>query len=70
MLLRAEMPVVLLIANVPHPLDPRQDYTVSPLEVTAWPGRATSPDDPLWSATPEGRRAFENTHDYLKGLGL
>ncbi len=69
-LLRAEMPVVLLIANVPHPLDPRPDYTVSPLEVTAWPGRATSPDDPLWSATPEGRRAFENTHDYLKGLGL
>ncbi|MGH1563999.1 urea amidolyase associated protein UAAP1 [Mumia sp. DW29H23] len=67
--LRAEMDVVVLLANAPHPLDPRPDYVVSPLEVVAWSGTATAPDDPLWTATPEGRRAFENTHDYLKGTG-
>jgi uncharacterized protein len=64
------MPVVLLIANAAHPLDPRDEYVATPLEVVAWRDAATTPDDPLWSATPEGRRAFENTHDYLKGRGL
>jgi urea carboxylase-associated protein 2 len=68
--LRTEMPVVLLVANTPHPLDPREDYVSTPLEVVAWRDDATGPDDPLWSATPEGRRAFENTHDYLRGRGL
>ncbi|MBZ5739347.1 urea amidolyase associated protein UAAP1 [Nocardioides mangrovi] len=68
--LRTEMPVVLLVANSAHPLDPREAYTSTPLEVVAWRDAATTPADPLWSATPEGRRAFENTHDYLKGRGL
>ncbi|GAB3277537.1 urea amidolyase associated protein UAAP1 [Kineosporia babensis] len=64
--LRTEMPVVMLIANVPHPLDPREQYSVSPLEVTAW--RDETAQQP--ELTPEGRRAFENTHDYLTGRGL
>jgi urea carboxylase-associated protein 2 len=66
--LRTELPVVLLLANAAHPLDPRPDYTVGPLEVLAWRGAPTAPDDPLWSATPEGRRAFENTADLRKGM--
>lgn len=68
--LRTELPVVLLLANAAHPLDPRPTYTVGPLEVLAWRGEPTTPDDPLWHATPEGRRAFENTADLRKGLGL
>lgn len=68
--LRTEMPVVLLIANTAHPLDPRPAYTSTPLEVVAWRDRTTTPEDPLWGATPEGRRAFENTRDHLKGHGL
>ncbi|MET0468104.1 MAG: urea amidolyase associated protein UAAP1 [Aeromicrobium sp.] len=68
--LRAEMPLVVLVANAPHPLDPRDTYTSTPLEIVAWKGRGTAPDDPLWTATPEGRRALENTHDYLNGRGL
>ncbi|WP_101524634.1 urea amidolyase associated protein UAAP1 [Nocardioides houyundeii] len=68
--LRTELPVVLLLANAAHPLDPRPEYTVGPLEVLAWRGRPTTPDDPLWCATPERRRAFENTADLRKGLGL
>jgi urea carboxylase-associated protein 2 len=68
--LRTEMPVVLLIANAAHPLDPRETYTSTPLEIVAWRDRPTAPEDDLWTATPEGRRAFENTHDHLKGRGL
>ncbi|WP_220454469.1 urea amidolyase associated protein UAAP1 [Nocardioides immobilis] len=69
-LLRAELPLVVLVANAPHPIDPRPAYTVSPLQVTAWQGSPTGPADDSWHATPEGRRGFENTLDYRKGLGL
>jgi urea carboxylase-associated protein 2 len=68
--LRAEMPLVVLIANAAHPLDPRETYTSTPLEIVAWRDRGTTPDDPWWTFTPEGRRAFENTADHLKGRGL
>ncbi len=68
--LRAELPLVVLIANAPHPLDPRPDYTCTPLEVLAWRGRATSPADPLWSFSPELERAYLNTADYAHARGL
>lgn len=67
--LRAELPLVVVLANVPHPLDPRPAYTCSALEVLAWSGRATGPQDPLWSASPEGERAFLNTTDHLTARG-
>jgi hypothetical protein len=60
--------VIVLIANVPHPLTPDVDCT--DLEVVAWREHATRPTDPLWAATPEGRRAFENTFAYLDAKGL
>jgi uncharacterized protein len=68
--LRAELPLVVLIANVPHPLDPRAAYTCSALEVLAWRGAPTGPDDPLWSATPEAQRAYLNTYDYAGARGI
>jgi hypothetical protein len=68
--LRAEQPLTVLLANVPHPLDPRPAYTCGPLEVRARPGRPTAPDDPLWDATPEGRRAFANTAEHLAAGGI
>ncbi|MCW3038441.1 MAG: urea carboxylase-associated protein 2 [Solirubrobacterales bacterium] len=61
--LRAELPLIVLIANVPHPLDPREEYVVSPLEVLAWRGAATAPADPQWTASPELERAYLNTTD-------
>jgi urea carboxylase-associated protein 2 len=67
--LRAEQPLTVLIANVPHPLDPRPQYTCGPLEVSARAGRPTAADDPLWDATPEGRRAFANTDGFLTARG-
>jgi uncharacterized protein YcgI (DUF1989 family) len=68
--LRAELPLVVLIANAPHPLDPRPEYTCTPLEVLAWGGRPTAPGDALWHATPELERAFANTNDYAAARGL
>lgn len=68
--LRAELPLVVLIANAPHPLDPRSSYVCTPLEVLAWRGAPTSSTDPLWSSTPELERAFLNTADYALARGL
>jgi len=68
--LRAELPLVVLVANVPHPLDPREKYACSALEVLAWRGSPTAPDDPLWSSTPEVERALLNTADYADARGL
>jgi hypothetical protein len=66
--LRAELPLVILIANTAHPLD--ADGPCTRLEVTAWRDRPTGPDDPLWTASPEGRRAFENNAGYLAARGI
>ncbi len=65
-ILRAEMEVIVVIANCPHVLDPRADWTVTPLRATAWRGAATDEADPVRTATPEGLRAFENTEDYFR----
>lgn len=62
--LRAEMDLIVVLANCPHVLDPRPDYTVTPLRATAWKGAITPEDDPLRTATPEGLRAFLNTEDF------
>ena len=59
--LRLELPLLVTVVNVPHPLDPRPDYTVTPLRVTAWRGEPAAPDDPIRTATPEGERAYLNT---------
>jgi uncharacterized protein YcgI (DUF1989 family) len=68
--LRAEQDLTVLIANVPHPADPREEYVSTPLEVLAWRAAPTAPGDPLWEATPEGRRAFLNTAEFLAARGL
>jgi urea carboxylase-associated protein 2 len=64
--LRAEMDVMLVLANCPHVLDPRPDYTVTPLRATAWRGPVTPLDDPIRNATPEGLRAYENVEEYYR----
>jgi uncharacterized protein len=63
--LRAEMDVILVIANCPHVLDPRSRYTVTRRGVTAWRGATTAESDPLRQAAPEALRAFLNTESYL-----
>lgn len=65
-----EMPCVLLIANTAHPLDPREEYVCTPLDVVAWRARATGPEAPAWNSAPERRRAYQNTAEYLRARGL
>ena len=68
--LRIEMPVIAIVVNVPHPLDPRASYTATTLELLAWRGDPTGPEDALWSQTPELERAFLNTADYCDARGI
>ncbi len=68
--LRAELPLVVLIANVPHPIDPREQYACSSLELLAWRGSPTDPQDPLWHSSPELERALLNTADYADARGI
>jgi urea carboxylase-associated protein 2 len=68
--LRAELSLTVLLANAPHPLDPREEYTCTPVDVLAWRGMPTTPADPLWSFSPELERAYLNTADYAYARGL
>ena len=68
--LLAELPLIILIANVPHPVDPRPAYTCGPLRVHAWRSRPTGPADPRWDATPEALRYYLNTADYADARGI
>lgn len=66
----AELPLIVLIANVPHGVDPRDDYIVGPLRVTAWSDRPTEPTDDVFRATPERERAYRNSIAYAALAGL
>ncbi|MGD9696974.1 MAG: urea amidolyase associated protein UAAP1 [Thermoleophilia bacterium] len=63
--LRAEMDLLVSVANAPHRLDPRAEYTCTPLRLTAWRGARTAEDDPLRTSSPERLRAFQNTEELL-----
>jgi hypothetical protein len=64
--LRAEMDVIVVLANCPHVLDPRSAYTVTPARALAWRGPPTPADDPIRNATLEGLRAFLNVEGDLR----
>jgi urea carboxylase-associated protein 2 len=63
--LRAEMNLLVVLLNTPHPLDDRSKYTATPLRLLAWRGPLTSADDPIRIASPEAKRAFLNVEDYF-----
>lgn len=62
--LRAEMKVLVVMANTPHVLDPRPAYQATPVRALAWRGPITPAADPIRNSTPERLRAFENVEDY------
>jgi urea carboxylase-associated protein 2 len=66
--LRMELPVILLVANTAHPLDPRPQWHSTALEILAWRPAAGAPDD-RWADTPERQRAFLNTAEELAASG-
>lgn len=65
-ILRAEMDVIVVLANCPHVLDPRGSYMVTPARVSAWRDALTPEADPIRNAAPEALRAFLNTEDYYR----
>jgi len=65
-LLRAEMDVIVVLANCPHVLDERPRYSVTPVRVSAWRGPITSEDDSIRNAHPESLRAFLNVEEYYR----
>ncbi|MGE3303707.1 MAG: urea amidolyase associated protein UAAP1 [Hyphomonadaceae bacterium] len=62
--LRADMDVIVVVANCPHPLDPRAAYSVTPLRTAAWRGEIAGVEDAIRRAAPEAERAFANVDDY------
>lgn len=55
------LPVIALIANTAHPLDPNPEFTTGSLEVLAW--RAPGELNSLPNTDPEYQRAVLNTDD-------
>jgi len=64
--LRAEMNVLVVLAAVPHPLDPARTYVPRPVELRIERGAPPGPDDPCRVSRAETRRAFENTERYFQ----
>jgi len=67
--IRAELPLIVLIANSAHPLDPRSTWSCSSLEILAWAGGTTPVDAWPATATPEAQRAFLNNVEDLAARG-
>lgn len=55
------LPVIVLLANTAHPLDPAEKFPTSTLEILAW--RAPADLDSLPATDPEYQRAVLNTED-------
>ena len=57
--LRAEMNVLVVLSNCPHPLDPT--YDPKPIEAIVWTSSAPTADDLCRTANLEAQRGFQNT---------
>ncbi|WP_197497233.1 urea amidolyase associated protein UAAP1 [Mycobacterium sp. 852013-51886_SCH5428379] len=65
---------IVLLANTAHPLDPRSEFTCSPLHVDAWPAAGDldllSDGSLLGELGPEHRQAIANTDADLAARGV
>lgn len=58
--LRAEMDLLLVLSNCPHPLDPTPVYDPAPVAIVRFKAGPPTPDDLCRTATAEALRGFEN----------
>jgi urea carboxylase-associated protein 2 len=65
--LRAELDVLVTLANTVHPLDDRDPPMLTPARLTAWRAEPPGPDDPVRTSSPERERAFLNNDELLAG---
>ena len=59
--LRAEMNLVVVASNCPHPLDPARPEAAGPVTLIKHHAAAAATDDPCRTASPEAARAFAFT---------
>jgi urea carboxylase-associated protein 2 len=59
--LRAEMNVLVVLSNTPHPLAPSGKWDPPAVRLTVRAGLPSGPDDPCRNSRPENGRAFVNT---------
>lgn len=59
--LRAEMDLLVVLSNCPHPLDPAPTYAPPSVEAVLWKSTTPAADDYCRTATEESVRGFENT---------
>jgi urea carboxylase-associated protein 2 len=64
--LRAEMDVLTVLSNTPHPLDPATEYAPKPLRLLVWQADPVAPDDVCRTQRPENERGFTLTESYFK----
>ena len=67
--LRADLDVIVLLANSPHPLDSRPDYTGSIVRIDRMAAARHRETRSRPATTPERRRAYENTAHYVGRRG-
>ncbi len=66
--LRAEMNVLAVLSNCPHPLDPSPTYDPKPMRAIVWNAPVPAADDLCRTGNPEAVRGFQNTDAYLGQL--
>jgi uncharacterized protein YcgI (DUF1989 family) len=59
--LRAEMNVLVVLSNTPHPLSPDRVYAPKPVQLEIRKSILPTPDDPCRLFRPENGRGFQNT---------
>jgi urea carboxylase-associated protein 2 len=63
--LRADMNVLVVLSNTPHPLDPATTYAPKPVGLSIRNGRVAAPNDLCRTACGESERAFSLTDRYF-----
>ncbi|HEX2612567.1 MAG TPA: urea amidolyase associated protein UAAP1 [Fibrobacteria bacterium] len=63
--LRAEMDILVVLSNTPHPLAPAGEWDPPAVTLTVRAVPAPGPDDSCRVSRPENGRAFANTESYV-----
>lgn len=63
--LRFELDVLVVLCNVPHPLDPSADWGPGAVGLTLVPAEPVGDDDPVLRACSENERGFAATREAL-----
>ena len=64
--LRAELDVLVVLSNTPHPLDPSPAYAPKPVALEIHRGPPATSDDPCRRSCPENERGFTLTEAYAE----